>query len=66
MPAVCVRFGDSDRILLVKVCRSRREDLSSFVRRAVLAELARLNYLPDSQKKALGVAEPGSNPGDRP
>jgi len=25
------------------------------VRRSVMAELARLNYLPDAEKKALGV-----------
>ncbi len=52
---VGVRFRDDDRRLLVKVCKSRREDLSDFVRRSVMAELARLNYLPDAEKKALGV-----------
>jgi len=52
---VTVRFEPSDKTLLVKVCKSRREDVSHFVRRSVMAELARLNYLPDSEKKALGV-----------
>ena len=52
---VNVRFGEADKELLVKVCKNRREDISGFVRKAVMAELARLSYLPDSEKKALGV-----------
>jgi len=41
--------------LLAKVAYERGEDLSDFVRRAVRTELARLSYLSDSEKKALGV-----------
>ena len=52
---VTVRFGQSDKDLLIKVCKNRREDISGFVRKAVMSELARLSYLPDSEKKALGV-----------
>ena len=52
---VNVRFGEADKELLVKVCKDRREDISGFVRRTIMTELARLTYLPDSQKKALGV-----------
>jgi hypothetical protein len=40
---------------LKEVSRARGEDLSDFVRRAVLKELANLSFLPDEQKKALGV-----------
>jgi antitoxin component of RelBE/YafQ-DinJ toxin-antitoxin module len=39
-----------------KVSESRGEDLSDFIRRAVLKELAVLNFLPREQKKALGVS----------
>jgi len=41
--------------LLKKVCKARGEDLSSFVRRAIYKELARLSFLPEEAKKALGV-----------
>ena len=52
---VGVQFEDEDKKLLVKVCRDRRETVTDFVRRSVMAELARLNYLPASEAKALGV-----------
>jgi len=39
---------------LREVSRARGEDVSSFVRRAILLELARLSLLPHEQKKALG------------
>ncbi len=52
---VAVKFAEADKELLVKVCKNRREDISGFVRKAVMSELARLSYLPDSEKKALGV-----------
>ena len=52
---VGAKFREDDKKLLVKVCKDRREDISDFVRRSVMAELARLTYLPDSEKKALGV-----------
>ncbi len=34
----------------------RGEDVSDFVRRAVYTELARLSYLSEKEKKALGVS----------
>ncbi len=40
--------------LVDEVSRARGEDISSFIRRLVLTELANLHYLPDEQKKALG------------
>jgi uncharacterized protein (DUF1778 family) len=41
--------------LLKKVSKARGEDLSDFVRRAVYKELADLSFLPEDQKKALGI-----------
>ncbi|RLI19926.1 hypothetical protein DRO54_07380 [Candidatus Bathyarchaeota archaeon] len=41
--------------LLKKVCEARGEDVSDFIRRAVLKELANLSFLPEEQKKALGM-----------
>jgi len=46
-----------DVALLRKVCSSRREDVSGFVRRAIRMELARLSYLTEGEKKALGIKE---------
>jgi len=42
--------------LLKRVSESRGEDMSDFARRAILKELASLSFLPDEQKKALGMA----------
>jgi hypothetical protein len=52
---VGAKFDVEDKKLLVRVCKDRREDLSDFVRRAVMGELGRLSYLPESEKKALGI-----------
>lgn len=41
--------------MVAEVSRSRGEGISSFVRRAILKELASLSFLPDEQKKALGI-----------
>lgn len=41
--------------LVARVSKARGEDITSFARRAVLRELAELSFLPDEQKKALGV-----------
>ncbi len=50
-----VRVTDKLHGLVVNVCTNRGEDVSDFVRRAVLKELAELSFLPSEQKKALGV-----------
>ena len=50
-----VRMTDDLAGLLREVSTARGEDVSDFVRRAVLTELARLSFLPDAQKKALGI-----------
>jgi hypothetical protein len=52
---VGARFPKGDFTLLREVCDLRGEDLSSFVRRAVRTELARLSYYSPEVKKALGV-----------
>jgi hypothetical protein len=46
---------NEDILLLKKVCSARGENLSSFVRRAIRTELARLSYLTEDEKKALGI-----------
>jgi uncharacterized protein (DUF1778 family) len=50
-----VRVSEKDRDLLDKVCRARGEDISDFVRRAIRKELAELSFLPEEDKKALGI-----------
>ena len=52
-----VRVSEELRNILKKVCRARGEDVSDFVRRAILKELASLSFLPEEQKKALGIRE---------
>lgn len=41
--------------LMRTVSDARGEDISDFIRRAVLKELASLSFLPKEQKKALGI-----------
>jgi len=50
-----VRISKGDRELLDLVCKARGEDLSDFVRRSILKELASLGFLSEDQKKALGI-----------
>ena len=50
-----IKIQSKDKHLIQSFCKNRREDVSGFVRRIVLAELARHSYLSDSEKKALGV-----------
>ena len=53
-PIVFARMPKEDVELLKKVCKARGEDLSDFVRRSVKKELARLSFLTEEEKKALG------------
>ena len=55
--AVGVRITDELADLIRKVSEARGEDVSDFVRRAILRELASLSFLDSEQKKALGVKE---------
>lgn len=50
-----VRFNPKHAKLLSKVCKSRGEDVSDFVRRSVFKELASLSFFDDDMKKALGM-----------
>lgn len=50
-----VRMPPKEIELLKKICQDRGEDISDFVRRAIYKELADLSFLPEEQKKALGL-----------
>jgi uncharacterized protein (DUF1778 family) len=50
-----VRLESSDEKLLRRVCKSRGEDISDFVRRAIRTELAKLGFLNRTDKQALGI-----------
>ena len=52
---VAVKFPEELRDLVNKVSKERGECLSTFVRRAVKKELARMSYLSKSEKKALEI-----------
>ncbi len=53
---VCVRFRDSKLVKLIDMVATQRgEDRSSFIRRSVFEALARLSYLSEAEKKALGI-----------
>ena len=45
--------------LMTTVSKNRGEPRSNLVRRAILKELASLSYLPEDQKKALGISNTG-------
>ncbi|MDY6769132.1 MAG: hypothetical protein SVW02_03445 [Candidatus Nanohaloarchaea archaeon] len=49
------KFQKKHAELLEEVAATRGEDMSSFIRRATLRDLARLSYLDAEAKKALGV-----------
>jgi len=53
-PIIFARVDEKFLKLLKKVAKARGEDLSDFVRRSVKLELARLSFLSDEEKKALG------------
>jgi len=50
-----LRISRRDKELLEKLCKARGEDPSDFVRRALRKEFATLCYLPEEEKKALGL-----------
>ena len=50
-----IRLTKRDLALLVKVSRARGEDPSSFIRRAMRMELARLGFLSEEEMQALGI-----------
>jgi len=52
---ISVRVKGEIKSLVKKVCEARGEDISDFVRRAILRELASLSFFDEEHKKALGV-----------
>ena len=52
-----LRLTKRDLALLVKVSRARGEDPSSFIRRAMRMELARLGFLSEEEMQALGIKD---------
>ena len=50
-----LRISTRDVEILKRICESRGEDLSDFVRRAIRTELAKLSFLRPEEKKALGL-----------
>lgn len=50
-----VRLPLEDYKLLQEIANARGTDVSDFVRQAIRAEFAKLSYLDDASKKALGV-----------
>lgn len=52
---VCVRLTSELHELLKRVTEARGEDVSSFIRRALLKELADLSFLSREERKALGL-----------
>lgn len=55
MKIVTLRIQDDIIGIIKEVAARRGEDVSSFIRRAILKELARLGYLSDETRKALEV-----------
>jgi len=55
---LAAKFQEDHAKLIRQVVVERGEDISSFLRRGALLELARLSYLSPSEKKSLGVDNP--------
>lgn len=49
------RVTEQTKLMLDTVTAARGEDVSNFVRRAVLKELGQLGFLSENQRKALGI-----------
>lgn len=49
-----IRVSPEIHGIVTKVSKARGQNVSGFLRRVLLEELARLSFLPDEQKKALG------------
>ena len=57
MSAINVRVKPDFHQLVVTVAEAQGGDVSSFVRLALKRELARLHYLSDPEKQALGLLD---------
>lgn len=54
MTNIGLRMAENDVELIKRICEARGENLSNFIRRTIKMELARLSYLSNEEKKALG------------
>ena len=50
-----IRLESGDLTLLRRLCESRGEDMSDFVRRSIRKEMANLGFLNAADRKALGL-----------
>lgn len=62
---VGVRVTKDLYLKLRTISDARGEDVSDFIRRAILKELANLSFLSENQKKALGIREDNRKEGIR-
>jgi len=53
--AILLRLDPNLHEIIKKVSSARGQDMSNFLREIIKAELARLSFLTDFEKKALGV-----------
>jgi hypothetical protein len=53
--ALLIRLERTTAELIGEVARARGESASSFARRAIITELAKLGFLDERDRKALGI-----------
>jgi len=58
---ILIRLQRKTADILREVARARGEHTSSFARRAIMTELAKLGFLDEQESKALGI-HAGSSP----
>ena len=54
---ILIRLQKKTSDLVKKVAQQRGEHVSTFARRAIMTELARLGFLDDEERKALGIRD---------
>ena len=50
---ICLRIDQDTMEILEKAAKHRRENISVFVRRSIVRELARLGYLSEEERRAV-------------
>jgi uncharacterized protein (DUF1778 family) len=55
LKVVGARLTLEDRRFIKEACKARGENISSFLRRALKRELARMGYFSEKERKALEV-----------
>jgi hypothetical protein len=53
--SVSARIPQQQKTLLEKACKTNGEEVSTFIKRSIQKELARLTSLTDEEKQALGI-----------